>query len=144
MLFLWLKALHVIAMVAWMAGLFYLPRLFVYHCAAPMESESYDTFRIMERRLYRAIMIPAMIATWVLGLSLLWISGGAELREGLWMWVKLLLALGLTGFHFLLGVHRARFAAGKNAHGERYFRAINEVPTLFLVAIVVLVIVRPV
>src|SRR5215218_9124597 len=130
MLYLWLKALHVIAIIAWMAGLLYLPRLFVYHCAAAPGSVQSETFKIMERRLLKAIMNPAMSAAWVLGLVLVW--QGGWLQSG-WLWAKLALVLGLSGVHGLLAAQVKLFAADRNARPARYFRFLNEVPTLLMI-----------
>lgn len=137
---LWLKALHVIAVVAWFAGLFYLPRLFVYHSGARPGSELSETFKIMERRLLRVIMLPASIAVWITGPWLAWIEG--VYADG-WFIAKAVLVAGLTGFHHALAGWRKEFARDANRHSERFYRIANEVPTLFLVAIVILVIVKP-
>ena len=137
--YLWIKAAHLMAVIAWMAGLFYLPRLFVYHVDAQVGSVQSETFKVMERRLYRAIMLPAMLAAWILGLALLWIIG----LEGTWLWVKLAAVLGLSGFQGLLGRHVRLFAADGNAHSGRYFRMINEVPTVAMIVIVIMGIVKP-
>lgn len=137
--YLWIKAGHVMAVIAWMAGLFYLPRLFVYHVDAPAGSVQSETFKIMERRLYKAIMVPAMVTAWIFGLMLVWIIGFGEI----WLWVKLLTVLGLTGFHGLLARHVRRFAADCNVHTGRHFRMINELPTLAMIVIVIMVIVKP-
>jgi protoporphyrinogen IX oxidase len=138
----WIKSLHIVSMVAWMAGLLYLPRLFVYHAMAPVGSNRSETFKVMERRLLRGIMTPAMIATWVFGLLLAATPGIIDWRLR-WMWVKLALVLALTAFHFTLARWRGAFAADRNRHSGRFFRAVNELPTLALIAIVVLVVVRP-
>ncbi|NAZ37771.1 protoporphyrinogen oxidase HemJ [Rubellimicrobium sp. CFH 75288] len=139
--YLWLKAAHVIAMVAWMAGLFYLPRLFVYHAEqAPAGSALDATFRVMERRLLRAIMNPAMVATWLLGLLLA--SLGGWWTAG-WFHLKLAAVLGLTAFHGWCAFRRRDFAAGRNTRSGRTFRLMNEVPTLLLVVIVAAVVVKP-
>ena len=137
--YLWIKAAHVMAVIAWMAGLFYLPRLFVYHVDAQIGSVQSETFKVMERRLYKAIMVPAMLASWVFGLMLVSIIG----LEGTWLWVKWVAVLGLTGFQGLLGRHVRLFAADQNCHTGRYFRIINEVPTLAMIVIVIMVIVKP-
>jgi putative membrane protein len=137
---LWLKALHVIAVVAWFAGLFYLPRLFVYHAVAKPGSELSETFKIMERRLLRAIMLPASVVVWITGPWLAWIEG--VYADG-WFIAKATLVVGLTGFHHALARWRKDFANDANQHSERFYRIANEVPTLFLVAIVILVIVKP-
>lgn len=140
--FLWLKAAHVISMVAWMAGLFYLPRLYVYHTRLARGSESYDLFCVMERRLLKAIMAPAAVATWVFGGTLIWAGGYWPGMPG-WLWMKLLLVAVMTAFHWQLIRHRRAFAEGRNDRPERYFRMINELPTVLLIGIVVLVVVRP-
>lgn len=140
-LYLWLKAAHVVAVVAWMAGLFYLPRLFVYHAErAPPGSELDATFQVMERRLLRAIMNPAMIATWVLGLLVLWLGGWWG--EG-WMQGKLLAVILMSAFHGWCAARRRDFARGRNRRTGRTYRIMNEVPTLLLLAIVALVVVKP-
>jgi putative membrane protein len=142
-LYLWLKAFHLVAAFAWMAGLFYLPRLFVYHAAAEPRSALSWTFKTMERRLLKAIMTPAMLATWALGLLLVWIEGRSLFAGQLWLVVKLGLVGGLTGFHIVLARHARYFAEDRNLRSQRYFRILNEVPTVLLVGIVVMVIVRP-
>jgi putative membrane protein len=132
----WIKSLHIVSVVAWMAGLLYLPRLYVYHSTAAAGSELSETFKIMERRLLRGIMTPAMVATWGFGLAL------ADWRKG-WIWAKLALVIGLTIFHFLLARWRAAFEADRNRGSTRLFRIVNELPTLALIAIVILVVVKP-
>ena len=139
----WLMALHVIAVISWMAGLLYLPRLFVYHCGADIGGEQSETFKVMERRLFKAIMTPAMVAAWVSGLAMVALSGGGVLSGGFSMWVKLLLATVLTGVHVVLALHVREFAADRNVRSHHYFRILNEVPTVLMVGIVILVIVRP-
>ena len=139
-LYPWIKAIHVIAVIAWMAGLLYLPRLYVYHCAAPPGSVQSETFKVMERRLLRAIMNPAMIVVWVLGLVLAWLGG--HLTEA-WMIVKILLVTGLSAMHMVFARWRSDFAADRNRHPARTFRMANEVPTLLMIGAVILVIVRP-
>jgi len=140
MLYLWLKALHVVAVIAWMAGLFYLPRLFVYHCAAQAGSVQSETFKVMERRLLKAIMNPAMAAVWLLGVVLAW--QGGWLTSG-WLLAKLALVLGLSAVHGILARQVKIFAADKNTRPARYFRILNEVPTLLMIGIVILVVVKP-
>lgn len=140
MLELWLKAFHVIAVISWMAGLLYLPRLFVYHADVPAGSAESETFKIMERRLYRAIMRPAMIASWFLGLWLAWQAGW--LRSG-WFHAKLALVVGLTICHEMMGGWLRAFAEDRNARPARFFRIVNEVPTLLMIGIVLLVILKP-
>lgn len=138
----WLKVAHILSVIAWMAGLLYLPRLFVYHAGAALGSELSETFKIMERRLQRAIMTPAMLATWGFGLLLAGTPGLVDWRMG-WIWTKLLLVAALTVYHFALGYWREAFAADHNRHPPRFFRIVNELPTLALIAIVVLVVVKP-
>jgi len=136
------KAVHVIAVIAWMAGLFYLPRLFVYHAKSTVGEAVSEQFKIMERRLAKAIMLPAAVAAWIAGLLTGWL-GGVLWPMPLWLAVKFAAVVVLSLFHGLLEHHRQQFAGDLRLCGERYFRIINEVPTLLLVVIVVLVIVRP-
>jgi protoporphyrinogen IX oxidase len=138
----WIKALHIVSMVAWMAGLLYLPRLYVYHSMAPSGSGRSETFKVMERRLQRGIMTPAMVATWGFGLLLAGTPGVVDWHLR-WIWAKLALVVGLTGFHIALTVWRKAFFADRNRHSTRFFRTINELPTLGLIAIVALVVVKP-
>lgn len=138
----WIKALHIVSVIAWMAGLLYLPRLFVYHAATPAGSEQAATFVVMERRLLRGIMNPAMIAVFLFGIALALTPGFVDWSEG-WIHAKLALVAILTVYHHLLARWRKAFAAGRNARPARFFRLINEVPTLLMVAIVILVVVRP-
>jgi len=137
---LWLKAFHVIAAIAWMAGMLYLPRLFVYHCEAELGSKQSETFKLMERRLLRAIINPAMIATWVLGLWLAFDQG--YFRSG-WLHGKLVLVLALSALHGLFSRRVRDFAADRNTHSQRFYRIINEVPAVLMIGIVILVIVKP-
>ncbi|AWK86040.1 protoporphyrinogen oxidase HemJ [Azospirillum thermophilum] len=141
MLYLWIKALHVISIVAWMAGLFYLPRLYVYHASAAPGSEVSETFKVMERRLLRAIMNPAMIASYLFGIWML-VLEPAWLRQG-WMHGKILLVLGMTAVHMLLARWRRDFEADRNIRPHRFYRIVNEIPTVLLIGIVILVIVKP-
>jgi len=138
----WLKSLHIIAVIAWMAGLLYLPRLFVYHAEAPTGSDRAATFEIMERRLMRGIMLPALIMTYVFGMLLARAPGVVEWHRG-WIWAKLGLVLLLTVFHGLLEGWRRAFAGRRNVHSPRFYRIVNELPTLAMIAIVVLVVVKP-
>ncbi|HEV2605413.1 MAG TPA: protoporphyrinogen oxidase HemJ [Microvirga sp.] len=140
MLYLWLKAFHVIAVIAWMAGMLYLPRLFVYHCDAPVGSQQSETFKVMERRLLKAIINPAMIATWVLGLILVW--QGGWIASG-WLHAKLALVIALSAVHGIYVKRLKEFAADRNTRPTRYYRILNEVPTGLMIAIVILVIVKP-
>ena len=137
---LWIKALHVIAVIAWMAGLLYLPRLYVYHCGAEKGSKQSETFKVMERRLLRFIMDPAMAVVWVTGAYLAWEQGMVNER---WLWAKFLLVLLLTGYHHALGVWRKDFAEDWNTRSPRFYRIMNEVPTVLMIGIVILVIVKP-
>lgn len=141
MLYLWLKALHIIAMVCWFAGLFYLPRLFVYH-AQSRDTISHERFCTMERKLYRGIMTPAMIATLVFGGWLLSLNPGYYFSQG-WMHAKLTLVIALVIYHFLCGAQLKGFARGANTRGHVFYRWFNEAPVLALLAIVILVVVRP-
>ncbi len=138
----WLKAFHILGVVAWMAGLLYLPRLFVYHADAPVGSAMAETFKTMERRLLRAIMNPAMIASYVFGILLALTPGVVDWRHG-WIYAKLTLVAALTVDHHLLGLWRKEFAADRNRRPARFYRIMNEVPTLLLIAIVILVVVKP-
>ncbi len=138
----WLKSLHILAVIAWMAALLYLPRLFVYHAVAPLRSEQSETFKVMERRLERGIMTPAMIATLILGLLLAAIPGVVDWRKG-WIWAKIALVLGLVAYHVALARWRRAFAGDRNRHSSRFFRVANELPTVVLIAIVMLVVVKP-
>ncbi len=140
MLYLWLKALHVIAVISWMAGMLYLPRLFVYHAGVPVGSPQSETFKVMERRLLRAIINPAMIVTLILGLWLAW--DGAWFRAG-WLHGKILLVVLMLGVHGVLAGSVRRFAGDRNTRTPRYFRVLNEVPTVLLIGIVILVVVKP-
>lgn len=135
----WIKAFHLISVIAWMAGLLYLPRLFVYHAAAPVGSELSETLKIMERRLLRAIMNPAMGAAYVFGGLLLFVQ---DWTQG-WLHVKLTLVVILTVMHHLYALWRKDFAADRNKRSTAYYRAANEVPTLAMIGIVIMVIVRP-
>ena len=136
----WIKALHVIAVISWMAGMLYLPRLFVYHCAAAKGSVQSETFKLMERRLLRAIINPAMIATWLLGLWLAW--QGHWFDSG-WLQAKLALVLAMSAVHGLLARWVKAFSADANAHSQKFYRIINEVPTILLIVIVILAVVKP-
>ena len=140
----WLKALHIMSVIAWMAGLFYLPRLFVYHAEqVGSEGQTHDLFNTMEQKLLRVIMNPAMIATWVFG-SLLAVSPGVIDWSSVWPWTKLFAVLGMTWFHMWCAKHRGLLAAGTSTFNGRQYRMMNEVPTLLMVVIVVSVIVRPI
>lgn len=137
----WVKALHVISVIAWMAGMLYLPRLFVYHAEAETGSVQSETFKVMERRLYRGIINPAMIAAFVFGLTMI-AAGVVDWSQG-WPWVKAAAVLALSAFHGLLGRYRRAFAADRNDKSSRFFRSINEIPTVLMIVIVIMVIVKP-
>lgn len=139
-LYAWLKALHAIAVIAWMAGMLYLPRLFVYHCDAPKGSQQSETFKIMERRLLRAIINPAMAVTWIVGLVLVWQGGWWSAP---WFHAKFALVLAMSATHGLFSRWRKDFEADRNVRSARFYRFWNEVPTLLMIGIVVLVIVKP-
>lgn len=139
-LYSWIKALHVIAVISWMAGMLYLPRLMVYHCAAEAGSVQSETFKVMERRLLKAIINPAMIVTWLAGLYLAY-AGGWYLAG--WFHAKFALVLILSGFHGALSRWVRDFAQDTNTRPARFFRIANEVPTLLMVGIVILVVVKP-
>ena len=140
----WIKALHVIAVISWMAGMLYLPRLFVYHVAAVAGSVQSGTFKTMERKLLRFIMAPAMIVSWITGLALIYqLFGDGGFKGAGWLHGKLLLVLLMSGAHgFFAGAVR-RFAEDRNQRSGRYYRFMNEVPTVLMIGIVILVIVKP-
>ncbi len=139
-MYLSLKALHIIAVISWMAGLLYLPRLFVYHCNATPGSEQSETFKVMERRLYKFIMMPAMIVAWVVGIVLMfegqWFASG-------WFIAKLVLVIAMTIVHGLLGHWTSEFSYDRNRHPQKFFRIVNEIPTVLMIAIVILATVKP-
>ena len=139
-LYPWIKALHIIAVIAWMAGMLYLPRLFVYHCDAEPGSRQSETFKVMERRLLRAIINPAMIATWVFGLWLAWDAG---FFSDPWLHAKLALVVAMSAVHGYFARCVRAFAADRNARPQRFYRMLNEVPTLLMIVIVILVVVKP-
>ena len=140
----WTKSLHIIAMVAWMAGLFYLPRIFVYHAEqGAIGSELSSVFKTMERRLLRVIMNPAMIATWIFGVLLAATPGVVDWRRDGWIYVKLAAVVALTWYHHWLARRRRDFAADRNQVSGRTFRLMNEVPTVGLIVIVIMVVARP-
>jgi putative membrane protein len=142
MLLAYIKAFHVIAIIAWMAGLLYLPRLFVYHAKSKTGSEQSETFKMMERRLLRYITTPAMLASWVLGLILAF-SGLIDWSQDGWFHLKLVLVLALSAYSGLLAKWIRDFALDRNTHSARFYRIANEIPTLLMIFIVILVIVRP-
>ncbi len=139
-LYPWIKALHIIAVIAWMAGMLYLPRLFVYHCETQPGTPEYDRFVVMERKLMRVIINPSMVAVWVLGLTLaysldVWTQG--------WLHLKLLLVIIMSGLQGMLSRYRRDFEQGKNTKTQRFYRIINEVPAVLMMLIVILVVVKP-
>jgi putative membrane protein len=140
MTYLWIKAFHVIAVIAWMAGMLYLPRLFVYHAGVAPGSEQSETFKVMERRLLKAIINPAMGATWLLGLILVWLGDWHTAR---WMWAKFVLVIAMSALHGLFVRYWRDFAADRNQRSQKFYRVINEVVTVLLVLIVILVVVKP-
>jgi len=139
--YLWVKTLHVLAVISWMAGMLYLPRLFVYHVDAPKGSQQSETFKVMERRLMRGIINPAMIVAWVTGL---WMAWYVFQMKGGWLHAKLFLVFVLlSGFHGFLSRWRKDFEADRNTRTGTFYRVMNEVPTLVMIAVVILVIVKP-
>ena len=139
-LYLWLKALHIIAVIAWMAGMLYLPRLFVYHCEVVPGSAESERFKLMERRLMRAIINPSMIAVWLLGVTLAIVTHAYT--EG-WLQLKFVFVLVLSGLHGFLARCMKAFARDENSRTQRFYRIMNEVPAVLMVAIVVLAVVKP-
>jgi putative membrane protein len=137
----WVKALHVISVIAWMAGMLYLPRLFVYHAVAEIGSDKSETFKVMERRLLKGIINPAMIASWVFGLWMVF-GGWVDMMSG-WLHAKLFLVLLLTACHGMLAKYTRLFAQDRNTKPQKFFRIINEVPTVLMILIVILVVVKP-
>jgi protoporphyrinogen IX oxidase len=137
----WLKVVHLLAVFSWMAGLFYLPRLFVYHCEAAPGGESDGTFKVMERRLLKAIMRPAAVVTLLSGVALLRVLSLPNIPT--WLLVKLLAVVGMFACHAVLERHARQFAANERPGSGRYFRLLNEVPTVLLIIIVIAVVVRP-
>jgi putative membrane protein len=139
-MYLWIKAFHIVAVVSWMAGMLYLPRLFVYHAAAKPGSESSETFKVMERRLLNFIMNPAMALSWILGVVLLiqggWMSAG-------WFHAKFVLVIAMSAMHGFFSRYVGDFARDKNIHTQKFFRIVNEIPTVLLIAIVILAVVKP-
>ena len=142
-LYPWIKALHVASVIAWMAGMFYLPRLFVYHCELVRGSSESERFKVMERRLFKQIINPAMIATWVFGLTMAFTPGVLNWRTDHWWHVKLAAVLLMAGFHGALSRWRKDFLEDRNRRPARFYRIANEVPTVLMLIIVTMVIVRP-
>ena len=140
-LYLLFKSLHLIAVISWMAGLLYLPRIFVYHSEATYDSQK-DIFKIMERKLYNYIMMPAMLLSWLFGVLLIH-SLGLDIFLELWMQIKVILVIILTYYHFLLGKYLNDFAINENRKSSKYYRVINEVPTIILIVVVFVVVFKP-
>ncbi len=140
--YIWIKAFHIIAVISWMAGLLYLPRLFVYHCAAQRGSDKSETFKVMERRLLRVIMNPAMIISWLLGCLLLR-NMSYSFSEAGWLYLKLTGAVFLTVMHFMMARWRKDFEADINERSHKFYRAANEIPTFMMVVIVLMAVVKP-
>ena len=140
--YLWLKSLHIISVIAWMAGMLYLPRLFVYHAQQTVGSEASATFKIMERRLLKLIMNPAMIVVFVSGFLLIWELGVGVFQEG-WLHAKLMCVVGLAALHGMFARWQRQFADDENKHSDKFYRVMNEVPTVLMIAIVILVVVKP-
>ena len=141
-LYPWVLSFHVISLIAWMAALFYLPRLYVYHCQVAVGSKESERFKVMERRLLKQIMTPAMISTWVFGILLVLTPGIITWTEG-WWYVKLASVVLLSGFHGATSKWRKDFLNDRNRRPERFYRMANEVPTVLMVVIVIMVIVKP-
>jgi putative membrane protein len=141
MIYSWLKAFHVIAVMSWMAGMLYLPRLFVYHAEAKAGSELSETLKVMERRLLRFIINPAMIAAWILGGAMLWLN--PDLLRQPFMYAKIGMVIGLQIVHAMLARYRKDFARDANRHPAKFYRILNEVPTVLMIGIVIMIIVRP-
>ncbi len=142
-LYAWLKAFHIVSVIAWMAGLLYLPRLFVYHAEAAAGSQQSETFKVMERRLLRGIMNPAMVAAYVFGILLLLTPEMIDNWRSGWFQAKVVLIAALTLYHHALARWRKAFAADANGRPAKFYRLMNEVPTAILIAIVILVVVKP-
>ena len=138
----WVKAFHVISVIAWMAGMMYLPRLFVYHAESTVGSDKSETFKVMERRLYRGIITPAMLATWIFGLWLAFGFGIVDFSMG-WMWLKAAMVIALSGVHGWYGALLRTFQQDRNTRSHKFFRAINEIPFVIAIVIVIAVIVKP-
>ena len=138
----WILSGHIISIIAWMAGMFYMPRLFAYHAEAEVGSDKSETFKIMERRLLRAIINPAMMAAWIFGILLVLTPGIVDWAMG-WPWVKATIVLAMSGLHGLLSRWRRQFASERNTHTTRFYKLINEVPTVMMIVIVIMVVAKP-
>lgn len=143
MAYLVLKSLHVISIICWMAGLLYLPRLFVYHVGVTLDGEASQTFKVMERRLLNIIMTPAMLASWSFGLFMIYLHGLSNLIVQSWFVIKLTLVFLLTSYHMFLAYHVCLLSGNHHKHGARFYRILNEVPTLIMIAIIFLTIMKP-
>lgn len=137
----WLRALHIIAIISWMAAMLYLPRLYVYHADAPVGGEVSEQLKIMEAKLLKIIMNPAMIASWILGLSML--AANPALLEGGWMHAKLTCVILMSGFHGVLSAHRKKFSRDERPKPAKFYRILNEVPTVLMIIIVIMAVVQP-
>jgi len=146
-MYLWIKAFHIISVISWMAGMLYLPRLFVYHAECGVGSPQAETFKVMERKLLRFIINPAMGAAWIFGLAMIFMPaswGGIGIDAGYWLWAKLVLVFfGLSGFHGWLSAERKRLERDEIRHPPKFYRMINEVPTVLMILVVILVITKP-
>jgi putative membrane protein len=140
--YFWLKSFHVISLIAWMAGIFYLPRLYVYHCMLERGSTESERFKVMERRLLKQIMTPAMIATWTFGILLVLTPGVMQWGQG-WWHVKFFCVILMSGFHGMCSRWRKDFMEDRNHRSQRFFRIANEIPTILMIVIVIMVIVKP-
>ena len=139
----WIKSFHILGVIAWMAGMFYLPRLFAYHADSAAGSSQSETFKIMERRLLRAIINPAMVISWTFGLLLVFTTeAGVDWASG-WPWVKAAMVVAMSALHGMLARWRREFAEDRNVRPARFYRAVNEVPTVLVIVIVIMVVVRP-
>lgn len=143
-LYPWVKSLHIIAVIAWMAGMLYLPRLFVYHTQVAIGSEASELFKVMERRLMRLIINPAMLVAWGAGLWLVYYTNALDPQNGKWLHYKLMLVIIMQLAHALMSRCRRQFAKDKNTHSAKFYRILNEVPTVLIIGIVILVVVRPI
>lgn len=142
-IYVWVKALHIIAVISWMAGMLYLPRLFVYHSQVAIGSETSELFKVMERKLLRLIINPAMIATWIFGVWLIVITKSGAPGSGYWMHAKIALLIGMQIAHAMMSRYRKAFFRDERPKSERYFRWFNELPTVLMIGIVFLVVIKP-
>jgi len=142
--YFWTKAFHVISVISWMAGLLYLPRIFVYHASGVEEGSGLsETFKVMERKLLRFIMNPAMVTTWLFGIALAFTPGVVNWGSDFWFYIKLVMILILSWYHHWLGKRRKEFLADRNTRSSRTYRLMNEVPTVLMIVVVIMVIVKP-